>query len=90
MTSADQAARMCQECPFLDRCGYNAVVSRATHGVWGGHILPGDKPGELEPIYASLIAQFEARRTLELGDAPAPRLPNTSPRRRARPQSKAA
>jgi len=58
--------------------------------VWGGHILPGDKPGELEPIYASLIAQFEARRTLELGDAPAPQLPNTSPRRRARPQSRAA
>lgn len=86
----EQAARMCQDCPFLGRCGYNAVVSRATHGVWGGHILPGDKPGDLEPIYARLLAQFEARRAQELGNAPAPRMPNASPRRRARPASSAA
>jgi Transcription factor WhiB len=31
-----RAARQCQGCPFVGRCGYNAVVSRATHGVWGG------------------------------------------------------
>ena len=86
----EQAARRCLDCPFLGRCGYNAVVSRATHGVWGGEVLPGDKPGELEPIYARLLAQFEARRSIELGHAPAPKMPNTSPRRRARPQSKAA
>src|SRR5438105_4669178 len=48
----ERAARQCQQCPFLGRCGYNAVASRATHGVWGGEILPGDKPSELEPIYA--------------------------------------
>jgi WhiB family transcriptional regulator, redox-sensing transcriptional regulator len=80
----EQAARMCQSCPFLGRCGYNAVVSRATHGVWGGEVLPGDKPVELEPIYARLLAQFEARRPIELGNAPAPSLPAASPRRRAR------
>lgn len=81
---------MCLDCPFLGRCGYNAVVSRATHGVWGGHVLPGDKPGELEPIYASLLAQFEARRAIELGNTPAPKMPSASPRRRARPDSIAA
>lgn len=86
----EQAARMCQDCPFLGRCGYNAVISRATHGVWGGEILPGDKPVDLEPIYARLLAQFEARRAQELGHAPAPKLPSVSPRRRARPDSSAA
>jgi WhiB family transcriptional regulator, redox-sensing transcriptional regulator len=86
----EQAARMCQDCPFIGRCGYNAVVSRATHGVWGGHILPGDKPGELEPIYASMLAQFEARKDVELGHAPAPKMPSASPRRRARSDSTAA
>jgi WhiB family redox-sensing transcriptional regulator len=86
----EQAARMCQECPFLGRCGYNAVVSRATHGVWGGHVLPGDKPGELEPVYDCLLEQFEARRAVELGHAPAPEMSSASPRRRARPESKAA
>lgn len=86
----EQAARMCLDCPFLGRCGYNAVVSRATHGVWGGEVLPGDKPGELEPIYARLLTQFEARRTTELGHAPAPKMPSASPRRRARSDSSAA
>lgn len=86
----EQAARMCQDCPFIGRCGYNAVISRATHGVWGGQILPGDKPIELEPIYARLLAQFEARRAKELGHAPAPTPPSACPRRRARPHSSAA
>ncbi len=86
----EQAARMCQACPFLGRCGYNAVVSRATHGVWGGEVLPGDKPVDLEPIYARLLAQFEARRPIELGNAPAPSLPAASPRRRARSGENAA
>jgi WhiB family transcriptional regulator, redox-sensing transcriptional regulator len=86
----EQAARMCQDCPFIGRCGYNAVISRATHGVWGGQILPGDKPVELEPIYTRLLAQFEARRAKELGHAPAPTLPSASPRRRARPEPSAA
>src|ERR1700742_3183582 len=45
----ERAARQCRQCPFLGRCGYNAVAARATHGVWGGEILPGDKPSELEP-----------------------------------------
>ena len=86
----EQAARMCQSCPFMGRCGYNAVVSRATHGVWGGEILPGDKPVELEPIYARLLEQFEARRSIELGHAPSPSLPAASPRRRARSSTNAA
>jgi WhiB family transcriptional regulator, redox-sensing transcriptional regulator len=86
----EQAARMCQDCPFIGRCGYNAVVSRATHGVWGGHVLPGDKPGNLEPVYTRLLEQFEARREVELGHAPAPKMPSASPRRRARSEFKAA
>jgi WhiB family transcriptional regulator, redox-sensing transcriptional regulator len=86
----ERAARMCQRCPFVGRCGFNAVVSRATHGVWGGEVLPGDKPGELEPIYSRLLAQFERRRRVELGHAPTPALPSASPRRRSRSDSSAA
>jgi WhiB family transcriptional regulator, redox-sensing transcriptional regulator len=78
----ERAARQCRQCPFLGRCGYNAVASRATHGVWGGEILPGDKPSELEPIYARLLAQFEQRQEVELGDAPAPQMPAFRLRRR--------
>jgi WhiB family redox-sensing transcriptional regulator len=52
--------------------------------VWGGEILPGDKPAELEPIYARLLAQFEQRRPVELGDAPAPAMPAYGMRRRRR------
>jgi transcription factor WhiB len=80
----ERAARQCLGCPFLGRCGYNAVASRATHGVWGGEVLPGDKPAELEPIYARLLVQFQDRRAIELGDAPAPPLPNHTARRRRR------
>lgn len=80
----ERAARQCQRCPFVGRCGYNAVAARATHGVWGGEILPGDKPAELEPIYARLLAQFEQRRPVELGYAPAPPVPDYRMRRRRR------
>jgi hypothetical protein len=80
----ERAARQCGQCPFLGRCGYNAVAARATHGVWGGEILPGDKPAELEPIYGRLLAQFEQRRPVELGDAPAPPMPAYRMRRRRR------
>ena len=62
-----RAVRKCADCPFRGRCGYNAVVVRATHGVWGGVVLPGDYPSKLEPIYARLLAQFEQRRDVELG-----------------------
>ena len=82
----EQAARRCLDCPFLGRCGYNAVISRATHGVWGGQVLPGDKPAELEPIYSRLLDQFEERRSSELGDTPAPPLPKDVARRRRRAQ----
>ena len=63
------------------------MLSRATHGVWGGKVLPGDKPAELEPIYARLLEQFERRTPIELADAPVPQLPDvtdapTAPRRR--------
>ena len=80
----ERAAKQCMDCPFLGRCGYNAVASRATHGVWGGQVLPGDFPGLLEPIYEQLLEQFENRRATELGDAPAPALPGVDARRRQR------
>lgn len=70
-----RAIKRCAECPFLGRCGYNAVATGATHGVWGGVILPGDYPQELKPIYALLAAQFEQRRQAEIGDAPVAPLP---------------
>jgi WhiB family transcriptional regulator, redox-sensing transcriptional regulator len=72
-----RAIKRCVECPFRGRCGYNAVATGATHGIWGGVILPGDFPKELKPIYARLAAQFEQRRQAELGDllvAPLPDL----------------
>jgi WhiB family redox-sensing transcriptional regulator len=73
------------DCPFLGRCGYNAVVSRATHGVWGGEVLPGDYMDELLPIYERLLAQFEERLEAELGNTPAPPMPDlTAVRRRRR------
>src|ERR1700694_6065800 len=72
----ERAARQCLDCPFLGRCGYNAVISRATHGVWAGEVFPGDRAPELEPIYERLLVQFERRRPLELGDAPPPPLPD--------------
>ena len=80
----ERAAKQCMACPFVGRCGYNAVASRATHGVWGGQVLPGDFPGLLEPIYERLLQQFETRRAVELGDAPAPALPGVDARRRQR------
>jgi WhiB family redox-sensing transcriptional regulator len=80
----ERAARLCRQCPFLGRCGYNAVASRATHGVWGGEILPGDKPSELEPIYVRLLNQYGERRPVELGDAPAPPMLAFRMRRRRR------
>lgn len=63
-----RAIKRCAECPFRGRCGYNAVATGATHGVWGGVILPGDYPQELKPLYAYLTAQFEERRLAEIGD----------------------
>lgn len=70
-----RAIKRCAPCPFRGRCGYNAVATGATHGVWGGVILPGDYPQELKPVYAFLAAQFEQRRRTELGDAPVAPLP---------------
>ena len=43
--NSHRAIKRCAECPFRGRCGYNAVATGATHGVWGGVILPGDSPG---------------------------------------------
>jgi WhiB family redox-sensing transcriptional regulator len=78
------AIRACRECPFIGRCGYNAVVNRAQYGVWGGISLPGSDstPESLEDTYIYLLAQFERRRPIELGDLPAPRKPSTVARRR--------
>ncbi|ASL12313.1 Transcription factor WhiB (plasmid) [Mycobacterium intracellulare subsp. chimaera] len=70
-----RAIKRCAECPFLGRCGYNAVATGATHGVWGGVILPGDYPQDLKPVYAFLAAQFERRRHAEIGDIAVAPLP---------------
>jgi WhiB family redox-sensing transcriptional regulator len=77
------AVRACQACPFIGRCGYNAVTVRATHGVWGGITLPGDYPERLEPLYLQLLQQFEQRRTAELGGLTVPVRPSVGARRRA-------
>jgi len=68
-----RAIAICQTCPFRGRCGYNAVAVGATHGIWGGIMLPGDYPHKLAPIYAQLREQFNQRRDQEL------RHTNTSP-----------
>jgi hypothetical protein len=72
----------------LAGCAYNAVAARATHGVWAGEILPGDKPAELEPIYARLLARYERRRTAELGGTPPIAVPGSQARRRHRNAAK--
>lgn len=79
------AVRGCQECPFIGRCGFNAVARREEYGVWGGLSLPGDKSGlqHLEAAYDFLLAQFEARRHIELPGLPAPAMPSASIRRRS-------
>jgi WhiB family redox-sensing transcriptional regulator len=74
------AIAQCRTCPFRGRCSYNAVAVGATHGIWGGIMLPGDFPTKLAPIYAALCEQFNQRRGQELGDAPMAPMPgiNTS------------
>lgn len=76
-----RAAALCQTCPFRGRCGYNAIAVGATHGIWGGIMLPGDYPAKLAPIYTQLREQFEQRRDNEIGDMPAVALPTQAPRR---------
>ncbi|BBC69035.1 WhiB family transcriptional regulator (plasmid) [Mycobacterium marinum] len=71
-----RAIKRCADCPFRGRCGYNAVATGATHGVWGGLILPGDYPKELKPLYGFLAAQFEQRRQAEIGNAHVAPLPD--------------
>ncbi len=77
------AVRQCKACPFIGRCGYNAIISRAKYGVWGGVSLPGDRStcDDLENAYTFLLAQFERRRQIEIGDLQVP-IPSTSIRRR--------
>ena len=78
------AVRACQACPFLGRCGYNAVAAHEEYGVWGGLSLPGDRatPELLEKAYRYLLAQFEHRRVAELGDLAVPVRPVPNARRR--------
>ncbi|OBJ84738.1 hypothetical protein A5640_14995 [Mycobacterium asiaticum] len=71
-----RAISRCQECPFRGRCGYNAVALGATHGVWGGVMLPGRYPPKLQRTYVRLVEQFEQRRADELGDAAVGPLPD--------------
>ncbi|OBG71221.1 MULTISPECIES: WhiB family transcriptional regulator [unclassified Mycobacterium] len=70
-----RAIQQCAECPFRGRCSYNAVATGATHGVWGGVMLPGDYPQELTPLYTELARLFEQRRHVEIGDVPVAPLP---------------
>jgi WhiB family transcriptional regulator, redox-sensing transcriptional regulator len=63
-----RAIAQCGTCPFRGRCGYNAVAVGATHGVWGGIMLPGDYPHKLAAIYTQLREQFSQRRAQELRD----------------------
>lgn len=71
-----RAISRCKECPFRGRCGYNAVATGATHGIWGGVILPGLYPPQLRIIYARLSEQFEQRRHSEIGDVAVAPLPD--------------
>ncbi len=71
-----RAITQCNGCPFRGRCGYNAVAVGATHGIWGGIMLPGDYPHKLAPIYAQLREQFDQRRPAELGHTPTTPLPD--------------
>lgn len=80
-----RAIRRCAACPFRGRCGYNAVATGATHGIWGGVILPGDYPQQLKPVYELLAAQFEQRRQTELGDIPVAPLPDLVEDRKSQP-----
>ncbi|PJE24505.1 MAG: hypothetical protein CK431_05575 [Mycobacterium sp.] len=75
-----RAVSLCAGCPFRGRCGYNAVATGATHGVWGGMVLPGDYPSKLAPIYARLAEQFEQCRRREVGDVPVAALHNVEDR----------
>ena len=65
----ERAMKACGECPFRGRCAYNAVGAGATHGVWGGIELPGDRPMLLQTAYARLLSRFEERRAIEVGSA---------------------
>lgn len=78
------AVRACQECPFIGRCGYNAVAGRETHGVWGGIALPGihGHVEDLEAAYVVLLRQFKRRMPIELPNLAEPSMPSTSVRRR--------
>lgn len=79
-----RAAALCQTCPFLGRCGYNAVTVGATHGIWGGIMLPGDYPAKLAPIYTHLVDQFQQRRHAEISTMTTDLPPGHAPRRRPR------
>lgn len=85
-----RAEKLCRACPFIGRCGYNAVANRATHGVWGGRMLPGNRQAHLEPIYIEFLEQFQARSAIELGGAPMPPMPSVQGLRRQRSSESAA
>lgn len=86
------AIRECQRCPFLGRCGYNAVVAREEYGVWGGISLPGDKNSTemLEAAYKYLLAQFEQRLPIEQPGLPMPALPSPEVAHRRKASAKKA
>jgi WhiB family transcriptional regulator, redox-sensing transcriptional regulator len=68
-----RAIAICKTCPFIGRCGYNAVAAGATHGVWAGVQLPGVASAARHAAVAQkLLDQFDRRRRVELGNAPLP------------------
>ncbi len=73
-TIREAAIEVCADCPFRGRCAFNAVASGATHGVWAGIELPGDRPKKLAAYYALLLAKFEERRAEEIGEQPVTKL----------------
>ena len=73
-TIREAAIEVCADCPFRGRCAFNAVASGATHGVWAGIELPGDRPKKLAVYYALLLAKFEERRAEEICEQPVTKL----------------
>jgi WhiB family transcriptional regulator, redox-sensing transcriptional regulator len=70
------AIAACHTCGFIGRCGWNAIATGSAYGVWAGVQLPGGtNPQKLKAIREQLLAQFDQRRAIELGDTPIPPRP---------------
>lgn len=71
-----RAIAACHTCGFIGRCGWNAIATGSAYGVWAGVQLPGGtNPQKLKAIREQLLAQFDRRRAIEVGDTPIPPRP---------------